>query len=181
MEKEKLKKDLDRILIQISNCDNKASILLAVIGIIVGLTTSAFSSLSFVKNLINNIIENNTTNIILAVLISTILLSYLICFIIAFIELILVLIARTESKKYKKCENKKSLIYFGDITNFPYEEFSKKIDNQTDNDINEDLKCQIYINAKICAKKFKFYNKSVKWVICATILAIISVIINCLI
>ena len=53
---------------------------------------------------------------------------------------------------------KKSYIFFGTISGMKYEDFKK---NKVDYD--EDLKSQIYVNSKIATNKFKNYNEGLSW------------------
>ena len=49
-------------------------------------------------------------------------------------------------------------MFYGSISKYNYEEFNKKIKNQTKQSNINDILSQVYINSKICNKKFKNYN-----------------------
>lgn len=52
----------------------------------------------------------------------------------------------------------KSYIFFGTISGMKYEDFKKG-----EVDFEEDLKSQIYVNSKIATTKFQNYNKGLSW------------------
>lgn len=56
-----------------------------------------------------------------------------------------------------------SLYYFESAEDKKYVEFKEKVLNESFEDEIEDLISQIYINAKICSAKFKFYQKGIRY------------------
>ncbi|TWM14724.1 hypothetical protein CHCC15091_1765 [Bacillus licheniformis] len=57
---------------------------------------------------------------------------------------------------------KDSLYYFETISNNSFLEFKRKVTRDKDNEIS-DLLSQIYVNAKICAIKYQFFKKGIKY------------------
>ena len=53
---------------------------------------------------------------------------------------------------------RRSFIFFGSISGMKYEDFKKD-----DIDFEDDLKSQIYVNSKIATTKFQNYNKGLSW------------------
>lgn len=166
IDKEDLKFTLEEVNSWINNCDQKASILLSVMGVAITLLLTS----DFIKFLRNYIFEPFVLHIsvkgefqfswgrftvffLLLIAASTLVMScsYLFRTIKANID-------------YKKLfdENpsleKTSRIFFGSIGKVSYEEFKKLRIKQ-----EEDLKSQIYVNSKIATEKYNNYNKSLSW------------------
>lgn len=59
----------------------------------------------------------------------------------------------------------KSLIHFSSISNNSFNDFKRRVTNQSENSMLNDLLSQIYINSSICHDKFKCHKKSV-WCFC---------------
>ncbi|EUJ35769.1 hypothetical protein BCAMP_11415 [Brochothrix campestris FSL F6-1037] len=71
-----------------------------------------------------------------------------------------------------------SLMHFQTIGNQEFKDFTQKIEDETPEKIKEDLLSQIYINSKICTKKFKLYNNGILWLTMSTV-AFIVVFFKC--
>ena len=151
----------------IGNCDQKASFLLALLGV----AATVVCTSDFFKKVKELLIEPfkaywsanegsiDWFNILLAV-----------CLIIAFgavlvslIMLIFCLKANIDPNKfYKTGMVRKSFFFFKTISEMPYEDFKAG-----SNDAENDLCTQVYTNATICTKKFKYYNNAVVCILVA--------------
>lgn len=56
-----------------------------------------------------------------------------------------------------------SMYYFESAEDKKYSEFKEKIISESPEAEIEDLISQIYINARICSAKFKFYQKGIRY------------------
>lgn len=158
IDKENLINRLDRHLDWIKSCDTKASIVLAIIGVFLTIFLSD-QSLNMLKEIFKQIVNNiNFSNIL-----------YLIFFVFSwclFIYgancLVKVLIPRDKKILEEEGLYKDSLYYFETISNNSFLEFKRKVTRDKDNEIS-DLLSQIYVNAKICAIKYQFFKKGIKY------------------
>lgn len=145
--------DLMNILAQINlwinNCDTKASILLALIGIVVNVV---FSN-DFSYRLISIYHLNPLPCSIELILYSIFLIISLILIIHGIIRLILCILPQFSFNE----SNKDSLIYYASISENSIDEYFNKIKNQ-EYSLSNDLISQIHINANICTEKFENYK-----------------------
>ena len=146
---------LERNLGFISNCDNKASIILTAVGVLLTIILTS-EGLASIKDILKKSLSQITfLNFIFSSVI--ILLS-------GILFLISVLIARSGISETKGSKN--SLIFFGGINSFNrianYEKAIKKMDKK---DLLDDLISQIYINSKIATKKYRRYNLGLKFTV----------------
>lgn len=126
----------------IKTCENKVSIILSIFGVIL---TLIFTS-DNVKHIYGEV-KDSVCLIIFAVLIM------------AYLAYGLGTLVRVLFAKSKRPEGlPESRIFFNDIANDKYDNFSETIKNYSDDDLQDDLIAQIYANSKICQKKFKNYN-----------------------
>lgn len=163
---ESLEQSLDRVNMWIGNCDQKAGFLLATIGVIMTiLFTSDFMDdvkkavikpfLEYWKN--QEGIEFCLVNFLFSIsLVATIILS-----VFSAIYALRTISATINSKKIQMDNPRvvsKSFLFFQTISSMNYEDFK----NHEGADYQLDLLSQIYINAKICTKKFKSYQKALR-------------------
>lgn len=162
-----MERNLDRINMWIGNCDQKASFLLAFLGVAatVFVTSDVVSKLknllvdSFIAYWIDNIGSFN----LLRFLIAFCLVVGLVCIFIALVYLFMCLMAKTDYSKFKQPGMKeKSRLFYGHIASMAYSEFCQDEDDQLN-----DLSSQAYISACICDSKFKNYNKGLRLVLLA--------------
>ncbi len=135
----KEKEILEGIQSQISSFDNKASILLSVVGIIFALTLSfldVFHSDTF-------LLRENAFRIWYSI----IFVVYIIVTIVLIASLVWVIIPRSKSKDMTK----RYYNYYKDINEMSNEEFKKAILESNNND--DTLVDQIKMNSKICTHK----------------------------
>lgn len=154
-----LESDLQRVHLLINRCDQKASILLASIGVFITL---------IVKSIIDNNSSESASNLKpLSYLFS---ISYneldwwiyfclfltivLIC--ISFLFLLLTILARTNTENNYNRNNCKT--YFKDISNLKLYDFKTQRKNATEDERIDELISQLYVNSLICNKKYGHYK-----------------------
>ena len=157
--KEDAYKTLERTIAFNNNCDSKATTILTIYGVLITVSLSSDS----VKT-IKNIVKTACSNFIWYNVV------YLLCFgvsVLAFIAgmfcIMSVLLSKTDCEEYSQDElNLNSIIYFGDIANSKknpdYGQYKQKVMRTTEEDILNDIISQVYLNSKICKKKFTNYK-----------------------
>ena len=166
LDKEDLKFTLELVNSWVNNCDQKAGILLSVLGVAITLLLTS----DFIKFLRNYIFEPFVLYISTngAFQFSWGRFTVFFLLLIAAFTLIMTCYYLFRAIKanidYKKLvdENpsleKTSRIFFGEISKISYLEFKNVTINQED-----DLKSQIYVNSKIVTVKYNNYNKGLSW------------------
>lgn len=151
---------LERNLGFISNCDNKASIILTAVGVLLTIILTS-EGLASIKDILKKILSQIT---FLNFIYMFMFFSSVIILLSGILFLISVLIARSSISETKGSKN--SLIFFGGINSFNrianYEKAIKKMDKK---DLLDDLISQIYINSKIATKKYRKYNLGLKFTV----------------
>lgn len=162
---DELKSRLDRVNSWINNCDQKASILLAVEGVVLTvLCTSDYISWIHQKLIspIYNYYETGKGEFSLINAIQLCLLAVMLVMIILSIFYSLQVIKGTINARFKQSGlTEKSLLHFASISNKSFSDFKRETINQSDESVINDLLSQIYINSSICTAKFKHHKKSV--------------------
>ena len=157
-----LKENLDRVNMWISNCDQKTSFVLAMLG--VGITI-LFTS-DFVKYVRKTIIApfktylcDNIQNVNwLKCVIAFALIYVCIGVIITFYQLVKSLCAKTDIRRFiQQGIEGKSMIHYETVANMTYKEFCT-----SEVHIINDLRSQVYINSIICTAKFRYYKKAIE-------------------
>lgn len=157
-----LKENLDRVNMWISNCDQKASFVLAMLGVgITILFTSDF--VKYVRKIIiapfKTYLCDNIQNVNwlkCAIVLS--LIYVCIGVIITFYHLVNSLRARTDIDRFSQQGiERKSMLHYEAVANMTYDEFCT-----SEVHIINDLRSQVYINSIICTVKFKHYKKAIK-------------------
>lgn len=147
---------LDNTKEWINNVDIKISILIAFMGIILGYILID-SNIDFIERIITTI-NNNSISFSKIIMGLLVLLLY-INTIFSIIKLLYALKGKINIKEFNESGvTLNSLIFYGSIAKYNYEEFNKKVKNQTKQSNINDILSQVYINSKICTKKFKDYN-----------------------
>lgn len=171
----------DTINMWANNCDQKANILLATIGVIISIIISS-DFIKYIKTYIfTPFIDYWTGNSELAFSWSrfnvfVLLLISVIMLIISCNYLFKTICANIDDQKMRKANPElvtKSYIFFGTISRMSYGDFKN-------NEVNylEDLKSQIYVNSKIVTNKFLNYNKSLYWfkfLLCVSLMLFIAI------
>lgn len=156
-EKDDLNQVLDRTISWSENCDNKASIILGVVGVVLAILLSV-EYVEAIGKLIDSISVCATFGH--SVLLILIIVAFITC-IVGIVHLIKSLTASIKIEEFSKREIfADSRLFFVTIANSPkLGDYEKKL-NETDEDLFlKDLKSQIYICSIICTKKFKNYNR----------------------
>ena len=149
--KEDLLDRLDRILEWIRACDTKSSILLAIISLIMTIFSSEFFIIKY-----KLIIKYNLNDFDFSKFLFLLILS---CFLLLFLSGIIYLVLELNPQLIsKKNANKdiNSLYFFESIEKKELAQFKQEIlEVGIESDI-EDISTQIYINSKICTRKYKY-------------------------
>lgn len=153
----------------INNCDTKASILLALIGVFLPIAfTSDFlleginAELKIIVDLFSGNCSGRAWGSMLLILILGISVFY---FIKALRFLFLVLYARLDDSRK---EDNPSVSFYKSIGEHSYEEYKQLVGSISEEQLTEDKLRQVHDCSKICTQKFLNYNKG----ICATKLAL---------
>ncbi len=150
---------LDRTIGFINTCDNKASIILGVVGVVFAIVFTS-DGVVLIRDLILSAIELNN---LLSVLYLCLLVASMLFLVFGVLQLITVLIARIEATAIKEdlCKDY-SVIFFGDIIKkYTFKKYCEKMTSLTNKALLDDILREIYINAAICNLKFKKYNRGV--------------------
>lgn len=164
--KEELQFTLESVNSWLNNCDQKAGILLAVIGVAITiLFTGDF--VKFIREFIFapfvDFCEDQGEHVFSWG-------RFTVFFLLVFAALFLILSCYylfkaiganiNYAKMYEENPGlvKKSYLFFGTISSMKYEDFKKD-----EVDYEEDLKSQIYVNSKIAINKFRNYNEGLSW------------------
>ena len=166
IEQDELQKRLDRVIGWINNCDQKASILLAFVGVAFPLLFSSDFAPRAYKTLFPPFLQfwkkgEGEFSVMRALCFFLVLLS--IWFVGKSVYCLLKTLSGRISLSDFKAQGlpKKSLIFFGSISKMEYQEYKKALENPSkDLAIEEDLASQLYVNSKICADKFDFVQIS---------------------
>ena len=180
LNEQQLKDNLDRVNMWIGNCDQKASFILAIIGVVLGICFTS-DSLVFIKSeIVSPVISaiDNSTSISLLPIFEALLLLMLFAFLIMSVfRMIFALRAKTDLKKLSQPGmESNSMLHYQTIANMTYREFCEK-----EVHILNDLRSQFYVNSCICTSKFENYKRGVKcleWSIILSIVLIISLLVH---
>lgn len=157
---EELKSVHQKVMDFTFNCDNKASFLGAVIGIMVTAVASASPFWEIVKDLLKSarLFWSEEANVAFdwQSLIVGIFLVISICALIAAVILILCVLLPRLGKSYGD-----SRIYFGSIASMSQEKYTECVQQEDDKTICEDYVSQIHICSQVCLKKFLYYRYAV--------------------
>lgn len=167
MKKDEIKEHADKTYEQISgwinNCDSKASILLALIGVFLTIVfTSDFISQGLteqLKDVIGIFKHSSSRGVLFNVLLIVLFGCSVYYFIISIKNLLLVLIARLDDSRDK--ENP-SISFYRSIGAKDYDAFKQSVENYTDDQLIEDKLRQVYDCSKICSNKFTYYNEGIQ-------------------
>ena len=167
LSEDQMERNLDRVNMWIGNCDQKASFLLALIGIVVTIifTSNAVGRIEtvLVKPFLAYLNNGEGVYCVCRTIDALLLVAGLICVFIAVLFLLICLRAKTNYKKFQQPGmEEKSLLYYGSIASQTYSEFS-----MGRNDHKNDYRSQVYTNSVICDAKFKNYKRALLLTICS--------------
>ena len=155
--KEELNQTLDRTISWIENCDNKASIVLGVVGVVLAILLSE-EYIEIIGKLMHDILSCTTFgNIVLLVLI----IAAFIMSLAGIVFLIKSLTAKIKIEEFSKrgIFTDSSLFFSAIANNSTLAEYDKKLNEADESVFLKDLKSQIYICSIICDRKFRNYNR----------------------
>ena len=160
--RENLRKCLERTNFWISNCDQKASIILAMVGIFIPMLTATDMVINIVKGIITPII-NMTIEYSGLPTFSIICLFFIIVDIYylfgVLYNLLTVLKGTTDPKTFKREGLAiQSYLHFQSITKVTFGNFKERCENRNEEEELNDYYSQIYINSIICTRKYDNYN-----------------------
>ncbi|UVV57432.1 hypothetical protein NXW60_10775 [Bacteroides fragilis] len=158
---EKSLKKLELVNLWISNCDTKASLILAFLGIIV---TIIFTS-NIGGEMINTIEYKAVwqVNCLSLKLFFRLFSSVIFCASTAFsfVQLGMTLYGRVNPNKYNQTGVKmQSNLFWKTIQNKKFIDFESQSNSEPDNSYPNDINSQVFINSKIAQAKFRHYNLS---------------------
>lgn len=174
--KEQLEQNLERVNGWIGNCDQKASFLLALVGVVSAIICTS-DILSRVKTtLVTPFITYWKDGVgsfdIVRLFLALALICGILSLLLAMYFLLLCLWAETNYDKFNQFGiEEKSLLFYGSVAKMKYDEFRK-----ASNDYENDLQSQLYINSAICSKKFERYKIAVKFVFAAINLLVVALL-----
>ena len=167
LDEDEMERNLDRINMWIGNCDQKASFLLAFLGVAatIFLTSDVVSKIKGI--LITPFVDYWRNGIgtfsIYRLLIAVSLVIGSICILASLVHLLFSLMAKTDYSKFQQPGmEKRSVLFYLHIASMNYSEFSR-----AENDRYNDLRSQAYVNSCICTDKFKHYRKALNLVLFA--------------
>lgn len=176
--KEESLKTLDRINFWISNCDTKISFSLAFAGILLG----GFFSSGIITGSLSKLIDKLTAidslthhwEMRLVELTSLVLLAFILLMVVTITYLFRGIKGTIDPDVYKQSKlTTDSKLFFGTIQNQQFDAFQEKALNLKPSDVLNDTLSQVYINSKICQRKFNLYNKGVNYLILSTIVFVV--------
>lgn len=172
-------KKLEFINQWIANVDTKSSFVLTFYGVILTIIFTSDLGNEMVKTInYECAAEVNAKSIkLFFTLISVII--FFISAIITFYNIYQTLKGRINPKIYQQQGlQTNSNIFFGTIANKTFSDFEGQTNGENDIVFLNDLNSQVYINSNIAASKFKYYNRSIIWLIVSFSLFFLFILIN---
>lgn len=174
-------KTLDITNMWIENVDSKISYALAFIGILLGFIVTGDQPMDIGDTLIDILyrVSNffSSTNIVFNITIEkNIIALLLLCAstVTAIISIVYLLIALKGSISLDEYNEDgltiKSNIFWGSVSKKKYKDFKHEVLNISEDGLMNDITSQIFINSKICNKKFENYNKGIRYIIFTVII-----------
>lgn len=175
-DKDSLYDTLNRTTAWIENCDNKTSIVLTGVGVLIAIILSG-DYVKKIKKIIEHMLGNLNFYSVMFMFITT--MAVIVC-LIGLYFLFRVLVPKTNTKLYKERNiQTDSLIYFYSIAkNKSYSDYKSKLEKCSESSWENDIISQIYICSIICRDKFDYYKKGLKLIVSAFILFSIMMIIG---
>lgn len=158
----------------IKNCDEKASIVLALVGVILTITLTSDCTKTFIEIIKANIKRMLSWDSIflVAIVINLLVILFGIKFLYSALK------AKLDYNSFKLDGlAKSSVIYFGTIEKHDeYMKYKSFVLNISDEEYLNDLYSQIYINSKIAKEKFYNYNKGISIITIGTFVLLILIL-----
>jgi hypothetical protein len=178
LDNEEVLNTLDRINFWKNNCDTKIAFALAFAGVIV----AGFFSSSIITNSLTKLVKNTIKiysvtmwwEIVFLLTTILVLVIFFICIITAISYLFVALKGSINTFVYKEKElTTDSILFFKTIADQPFQSYKHKAITKTGGQIYNDFLSQVYINSKVCQKKFLFLNKGIKYLITSIIFLVL--------
>lgn len=172
---ERITQNLDRVNMWIGNCDQKASFLLAMLGVVTTVICTSDLARIIKDVLVSPFVAYWRDDIggfnLFRFCIALFMIAGLGLMLASIIYALLSLMAKTGYEKEKQeGMAEKSRLHFGSIAKMTYAEYLQEEGYDYDNDLNS----QVYINSKICDDKFKKYKTSLTLTFVAIPLLVIA-------
>ena len=155
-------KTYEQVSLWINNCDSKASILLALIGVFLPIAfTSDFLLAGItaeIKNVVGIISGDCSCRAWCSVLLVLLLGVSVFFFIKSLRSLFVVLFARLDDSR---TEENPSVSFYKSIGDYSFEEYKQLVEAISDEQFTEDKLRQVHDCSKICTKKFINYNNGI--------------------
>lgn len=166
MEKNEIKQYADDTYEQVSswinNCDSKASILLALIGVVLSIAFTSDYILGGIEGMVKDVIilvKGEGSACACASIFILVILGISLGFLVDSVRnMLLVLYARLDDSR--DAENP-SICYYRSIGAKTYDEYKRLVENVDDDALIEDKLRQVHDCSKICSSKFKYYNEGI--------------------
>lgn len=147
----------------INNCDSKASILLALIGVILSIVFTSDYILNGVEGQVKDVIglmKGDSAPCACASILTLVVLGFSIgWFIDSIRNLIQVLFARFDDSR--DADNP-SILFYRSIGAKPYAEYKQLVESFDEDLLIEDKLREVHDCSKICTRKFNYYNAGIK-------------------
>lgn len=175
--KEEAVQTLERINFWISNCDTKISFSLAFAGILLGGFFSSGIFTGSLNKLMKGLKEIDKDTPYLKIqyleLTTVVLVVFIILMIVSLTYLFRGKKGSIDTGVYKEPDlSKDSTLFFGTIQNKSFIAFKNSMFGIKKDELVNDYLSQVFINSKICNRKFTLYNRGVNWLIASTIVFI---------
>lgn len=165
---------LERNIGFVTNCDNKTSIVLAIIGVFLTIILTN-DGLSTIYSLINICIENKTFCSIMYLLT---LGGAMFVMLLGIYNLCRVLIAKTSETAEGLTMGNSRIFFTGICGHGNYEMYKDKFHKMCEQELLDELIAQIYINSHIACKKYNKHNLGVKLTIIGFVLFVFILLIG---
>lgn len=152
---------LERNIGFVANCDNKTSIVLAIIGVFLTIILTN-DGLNKIYGVINTCIEMKTFCSIMYLFALGVA---IVVMVLGIYNLCIVLIAKTSETAEGVTLTNSRIFFTGINKHGNCEIYKAKFYEMGEQELLDELIAQIYINSNIASKKYNKYNKGVKWTI----------------
>ena len=152
---------LERNIGFVANCDNKTSIVLAIIGVFLTIILTN-DGLNKIYGVINTCIEMKTFCSIMYLFALDVA---IVVMVLGIYNLCIVLIAKTSETAEGVTLTNSRIFFTGINKHGNCEIYKAKFYEMGEQELLDELIAQIYINSNIASKKYNKYNKGVKWTI----------------
>lgn len=166
---------LERNIGFITNCDNKTSIVLTIVGVFL---TVIFTNDKFIKAIIliiNKCMSNgNCINIILFLL----LLFSIVKLFYGMYKLASVLTAKISGDSNNEVSKNNSMIFFSGINSRSYQDYHSKFYLMSKKELFDELISQIYINSYIASEKYNNFNLGLRQISIGLVIFIVVLLLS---